>query len=114
MPTRRPQSYADYRASTSILLPMVGYRHVPTWRKRTLFPDLARPEGERVAWRGYAASPSNIEEGEFKTGWARNHIQGHAPFITQSPLPLTPYAGVYHSEVRQRGLPQASGYRYSM
>lgn len=39
-----PTEYARYRASTSILLPMVGYAHVPLALKRTLFLDLARYE----------------------------------------------------------------------
>jgi len=41
---RFPESYAAYRASTSILLPMVGYSYVPMALKRTLFLDLARYE----------------------------------------------------------------------
>jgi len=41
---RFPESYARYRANTSILLPMVGYRFVPMALKRTLFFDLARYE----------------------------------------------------------------------
>ena len=39
-----PDEYARYRASTSILLPMVGYAHVPLALKRTLFLDLERYE----------------------------------------------------------------------
>ena len=38
------EAYKAYRASTSILLPMVGYKHVPMWLKRTLFFDLAMYE----------------------------------------------------------------------
>jgi hypothetical protein len=41
---RFPESYAAYRASTSILLPMVGYSYVPMALKRTLFLDLERYE----------------------------------------------------------------------
>ena len=39
-----PAEYSRYRASTSILLPMVGYAHVPLTLKRTLFLDLERYE----------------------------------------------------------------------
>ena len=39
-----PDEYARYRAATSILLPMVGYIHVPLALKRTLFLDLERFE----------------------------------------------------------------------
>ncbi|KAL3907025.1 MAG: hypothetical protein SGPRY_010326 [Prymnesium sp.] len=41
---RCPKAYANYRASTSILLPMVGYKHVPIFLKRTLFLDFERYE----------------------------------------------------------------------
>jgi len=41
---RFPETYARYRARTSLLLPMVGYQYVPTALKRTLFLDLARYE----------------------------------------------------------------------
>ena len=37
-------AYRKYRASTSILIPMVGYKYVPMWLKRTLFLDLERYE----------------------------------------------------------------------
>ncbi|KAL1519700.1 hypothetical protein AB1Y20_023210 [Prymnesium parvum] len=36
---RWPESYSKYRASTSILVPMVGYKYVPMLLKRTLFLD---------------------------------------------------------------------------
>lgn len=39
-----PDEYSDYRASTSILIPMVGYRYVPLFIKRTIFLDLKRYE----------------------------------------------------------------------
>ena len=48
---RFPETYAAYRASTSILLPMVGYQYVPMFLKRTVFLDREcyeyrpRPEG---------------------------------------------------------------------
>ena len=38
------EAYCAYRASTSILVPMVGYRHVRLWLKRSLFLDLERYE----------------------------------------------------------------------
>jgi steroid 5-alpha reductase family enzyme len=38
------EAYKAYRASTSILLPMVGYTHVPIWLKRTVFLDFERYE----------------------------------------------------------------------
>mmetsp|Transcript_8042 Transcript_8042/g.11654 ORF Transcript_8042/g.11654 Transcript_8042/m.11654 type:complete len:317 (+) Transcript_8042:145-1095(+) len=37
---RFPDEYAEYRKSTSILIPMIGYRYVPMILKRTLFFDL--------------------------------------------------------------------------
>jgi len=39
-----PEAYAQYRESTSILIPMVGYRYVPSLLKRTIFLDFARYE----------------------------------------------------------------------
>lgn len=39
-----PQEYALYRDSTSILIPMIGYKYVPMSLKRTIFLDLARYE----------------------------------------------------------------------
>jgi steroid 5-alpha reductase family enzyme len=36
--------YAEYRANTSILIPMIGYRYVPLFLKRTVFLDLERYE----------------------------------------------------------------------
>jgi steroid 5-alpha reductase family enzyme len=38
------EAYKKYRASTSILVPFVGYSHVPLWLKRTVFLDLQRYE----------------------------------------------------------------------
>lgn len=37
-------TYTEYRAKTSILLPMIGYRYIPTFLKRTIFLDLPRYE----------------------------------------------------------------------
>ncbi len=42
--SKHAERYKKYRASTSILVPMVGYRYVPLWLKRTLFLDLERYE----------------------------------------------------------------------
>jgi len=48
---RFPETYATYRASTSMLLPMVGYQYVPMFLKRTVLLDREcyeyrpRPEG---------------------------------------------------------------------
>merc|ERR1719409_860076 len=39
-----PEEYARYRAKTSMLLPMVGYEHVPLLLKRTLLFDFERYE----------------------------------------------------------------------
>lgn len=36
--------YAEYRASTSVLIPMICYRYVPLFLKRTIFLDLGRYE----------------------------------------------------------------------
>mmetsp|Transcript_102631 Transcript_102631/g.299402 ORF Transcript_102631/g.299402 Transcript_102631/m.299402 type:complete len:306 (+) Transcript_102631:60-977(+) len=41
---KHAESYARYRRSTSILVPMVGYEYVPMFLKRTVFLDLARYE----------------------------------------------------------------------
>ena len=49
-----PVEYAAYRESTSILVPMVGYKYVPMVLKRTLFLDLER----------YEYRPSNEEKGK--------------------------------------------------
>jgi steroid 5-alpha reductase family enzyme len=38
------ESYKAYRASTSILIPMVGYYWVPTWLKRSVFLDFEKYE----------------------------------------------------------------------
>mmetsp|Transcript_12210 Transcript_12210/g.15963 ORF Transcript_12210/g.15963 Transcript_12210/m.15963 type:complete len:293 (-) Transcript_12210:662-1540(-) len=37
-------TYSEYRANTSILIPMIGYKFVPVWLKRTIFLDLERYE----------------------------------------------------------------------
>lgn len=39
-----PQEYAEYRRNTSILIPMIGYKYVPLFLKRTIFLDLQRWE----------------------------------------------------------------------
>ena len=49
-----PTEYAAYRESTSILIPMVGYKYVPMFLKRTLFMDFER----------YEYRPSNEEKGK--------------------------------------------------
>merc|ERR1712238_5630 len=36
--------YSEYRNSTSILIPMVGYKYVPVFLKRTIFMDFKRYE----------------------------------------------------------------------
>jgi steroid 5-alpha reductase family enzyme len=36
--------YARYRKETSILIPMIGYKYVPMFLKRTIFFDFARYE----------------------------------------------------------------------
>merc|ERR1712127_116265 len=41
-----PEEYAEYRESTSILIPMIGYKYVPKFLKRTVFLDLKRYEYE--------------------------------------------------------------------
>lgn len=40
----RPKEYAQYRESTSVLIPMIGYQHVPAILKRTLFFDFPKYE----------------------------------------------------------------------
>jgi len=39
-----PDDYSEYRRNTSILIPMVGYKYMPLFLKRTLFLDLERYE----------------------------------------------------------------------
>mmetsp|Transcript_13957 Transcript_13957/g.20440 ORF Transcript_13957/g.20440 Transcript_13957/m.20440 type:complete len:301 (-) Transcript_13957:390-1292(-) len=39
-----PEEYAEYRKSTSILIPMIGYKNVPMFLKRTIFLDFERYE----------------------------------------------------------------------
>ena len=39
-----PDEYASYRESTSILIPMIGYKYVPMSLKRTVFLDFERYE----------------------------------------------------------------------
>jgi hypothetical protein len=39
-----PEEYKKYREETSILIPMIGYKYVPMFLKRTIFLDLARYE----------------------------------------------------------------------
>lgn len=41
---RFPEEYTKYRKETSILLPMIGYKYVPMFFKRTIFFDFARFE----------------------------------------------------------------------
>mmetsp|Transcript_2156 Transcript_2156/g.3270 ORF Transcript_2156/g.3270 Transcript_2156/m.3270 type:complete len:311 (-) Transcript_2156:1178-2110(-) len=56
-----PEEYKKYREETSILIPMIGYKYVPMFLKRTIFFDLARfeykPEVESED------KPKNITEG---------------------------------------------------
>lgn len=42
------EQYQEYRDSTSILIPMVGYRYVPACLKRTVFLDFERYEYRRA------------------------------------------------------------------
>lgn len=49
-----PEQYAEYRENTSVLVPMVGYRHVPLVLKRTIFLDFSR----------YEYKPSGKEKGQ--------------------------------------------------
>lgn len=39
-----PERYTEYRENTSILIPMVGYRYVPLFLKKTLFCDFEKYE----------------------------------------------------------------------
>jgi len=41
-----PIDYSEYRQSTSILIPMVGYKYIPMILKRTIFLDLKHFEYE--------------------------------------------------------------------
>lgn len=45
-----PDEYTEYRKTTSILVPMVGYRYVPLFLKRTVFLDLKRYEYEQEVY----------------------------------------------------------------
>lgn len=53
-----PEEYSEYRKSTSILIPMIGYRYVPIFIKRTIFLDLKR----------YEYQPENVIENANKSG----------------------------------------------
>jgi len=53
-----PEEYSEYRKSTSILIPMIGYRYVPIFIKRTIFLDLKR----------YEYQPENIVENPIESG----------------------------------------------
>ena len=37
-----PEEYAKYREETSILSPMIGYKYVPMFLKRTIFFDFGK------------------------------------------------------------------------
>jgi hypothetical protein len=39
-----PEHYGAYRQNTSILIPMIGYRRVPMFLKRTIFFDFEKYE----------------------------------------------------------------------
>lgn len=39
-----PEAYTEYRKSTSILIPFIGYKYVPMFLKRTIFLDFKRFE----------------------------------------------------------------------
>jgi len=41
---KNPSEYAEYRANTSVLIPFIGYRHVPLALKRTIFFDFEKYE----------------------------------------------------------------------
>ena len=44
-----PERYAEYRESTSILIPMFGYKYVPMFLKRTIFFDFQKYEYKPIA-----------------------------------------------------------------
>jgi len=56
-----PEEYSEYRKSTSILIPMIGYRYVPIFIKRTIFLDLKR----------YEYQPENVVENPIESGEAQ-------------------------------------------
>lgn len=63
-----PEQYAEYRNSTSILIPMIGYKYVPMILKRTIFFDLKRYEYQPedgaeppVEEKIENASPTNVK-----------------------------------------------------
>jgi hypothetical protein len=39
-----PERYSAYRENTSILIPMIGYKYVPMFLKRTIFLDFQKYE----------------------------------------------------------------------
>uniref|UniRef100_A0A6U3T666 Steroid 5-alpha reductase C-terminal domain-containing protein n=2 Tax=Ditylum brightwellii TaxID=49249 RepID=A0A6U3T666_9STRA len=39
-----PSEYSEYRSNTSVLIPFIGYRYVPSFLKRTIFLDFERYE----------------------------------------------------------------------
>lgn len=44
-----PERYAEYRESTSILIPMFGYKYVPMFLKRTILFDFQKYEYKPIA-----------------------------------------------------------------
>jgi steroid 5-alpha reductase family enzyme len=47
-----PEEYSDYRKKTSILIPMIGYKYVPLFLKRTVFLDL----------KSYEYTPEEVDD----------------------------------------------------
>lgn len=47
-----PEEYTDYRKKTSILIPMIGYKYVPLFLKRTVFLDL----------KSYEYTPEEVDD----------------------------------------------------
>merc|ERR1719221_2207741 len=65
---RCPERYQKYRDSTSILLPFIGYSHVPTFLKRTLFCDFLKYEYTPSA-TDYTPETAKKDEMEGITGY---------------------------------------------
>ena len=54
-----PDSYSKYRENTSILIPMIGYKYVPMFLKRTIFFDFEK----------YEYKPKSESDGSAKNEW---------------------------------------------
>jgi len=50
------ERYAKYRENTSILIPFIGYAHVPQFLKRTIFFDFEKYEYKPSSGSGHSVA----------------------------------------------------------